>query len=98
MASIDFAWEKPISRNNPIVHEKSTRSDMDQAAIEMFRRAVKNDDSYAKRINEHFEMVRTYVRAEEQKGSNIQSNTFKYRRNDPCPCGSGKKYKKCCLK
>jgi len=22
----------------------------------------------------------------------------KTRRNDPCPCGSGKKYKKCCLK
>ena len=22
----------------------------------------------------------------------------KVRRNDPCPCGSGKKYKKCCLK
>jgi hypothetical protein len=21
----------------------------------------------------------------------------KIRRNDPCPCGSGKKYKKCCL-
>jgi uncharacterized protein YecA (UPF0149 family) len=20
------------------------------------------------------------------------------RRNDPCPCGSGKKYKQCCLK
>ncbi|OYV65112.1 MAG: hypothetical protein B7Z72_12525, partial [Gemmatimonadetes bacterium 21-71-4] len=19
-------------------------------------------------------------------------------RNDPCPCGSGKKYKKCCLR
>ncbi|MED3732402.1 SEC-C metal-binding domain-containing protein, partial [Geobacillus stearothermophilus] len=19
-------------------------------------------------------------------------------RNDPCPCGSGKKYKKCCMK
>jgi uncharacterized protein len=28
----------------------------------------------------------TYVRA-----------TPKVRRNDPCPCGSGKKYKKCCL-
>ncbi len=24
--------------------------------------------------------------------------TFKVGRNDPCPCGSGKKYKKCCLK
>ena len=22
---------------------------------------------------------------------------MKTRRNDPCPCGSGKKYKKCCL-
>ena len=21
----------------------------------------------------------------------------KIRRNDPCPCGSGKKYKKCCM-
>ena len=30
----------------------------------------------------------------------VQSNTEKYPgtgRNDPCPCGSGKKYKKCCL-
>jgi len=23
---------------------------------------------------------------------------MKIGRNDPCPCGSGKKYKKCCLK
>lgn len=22
---------------------------------------------------------------------------YKIRRNEPCPCGSGKKYKKCCL-
>lgn len=26
------------------------------------------------------------------------NNTPKIGRNDPCPCGSGKKYKKCCLK
>jgi len=34
-------------------------------------------------------------------GSNIkqpvQRNSKKIKRNDPCPCGSGKKYKKCCL-
>jgi uncharacterized protein YecA (UPF0149 family) len=23
--------------------------------------------------------------------------TVKVGRNDPCPCGSGRKYKKCCL-
>jgi uncharacterized protein len=28
--------------------------------------------------------------------SNLRRNTPKVGRNDPCPCGSGKKYKKCC--
>ncbi len=27
-----------------------------------------------------------------------QINENKVGRNDPCPCGSGKKYKKCCFK
>jgi uncharacterized protein YecA (UPF0149 family) len=27
----------------------------------------------------------------------IVVNDNKVGRNDPCPCGSGKKYKKCCL-
>jgi uncharacterized protein YchJ len=27
----------------------------------------------------------------------IKRNAVKIGRNDPCPCGSGKKYKKCCL-
>jgi preprotein translocase subunit SecA len=30
------------------------------------------------------------------KPSPIQSSQEKVGRNDPCPCGSGKKYKKCC--
>jgi uncharacterized protein YchJ len=28
----------------------------------------------------------------------IINQNKKIGRNDPCPCGSGKKYKKCCLK
>jgi preprotein translocase subunit SecA len=31
-------------------------------------------------------------------GSPVQSSQSKVGRNDPCPCGSGKKYKKCCGK
>jgi hypothetical protein len=27
----------------------------------------------------------------------VNEGLVKVRRNDPCPCGSGKKYKKCCL-
>jgi uncharacterized protein YecA (UPF0149 family) len=32
------------------------------------------------------------------RGGTIQSSGPKIRRNDPCPCGSGKKYKVCCMK
>ena len=32
----------------------------------------------------------------EQKESTIIRKPKKIGRNDPCPCGSGKKYKKCC--
>lgn len=34
---------------------------------------------------------------EEGKGVTIKREGKKVGRNDPCPCGSGKKYKKCCL-
>ena len=38
-------------------------------------------------FDEPYESVTTVVR----KGPKVG-------RNDPCPCGSGKKYKKCCLR
>ena len=34
----------------------------------------------------------------QQRGTRINPRTDpKIGRNEPCPCGSGKKYKKCCL-
>ena len=34
----------------------------------------------------------------DQKNANTVRKEKKIGRNDPCPCGSGKKYKKCCGK
>lgn len=34
--------------------------------------------------------------AEPSKGKTVKRDGKKVGRNDPCPCGSGKKYKKCC--
>ncbi len=34
--------------------------------------------------------------AKQQHASQEGSSSYKIGRNDPCPCGSGKKYKKCC--
>jgi uncharacterized protein YecA (UPF0149 family) len=32
----------------------------------------------------------------EPKAIQMPVSSIKVNRNDPCPCGSGKKYKKCC--
>jgi SEC-C motif-containing protein len=39
-----------------------------------------------------------YARAVREGPAPIKSAQAKVGRNDPCPCGSGKKYKQCCLK
>jgi uncharacterized protein YecA (UPF0149 family) len=31
-----------------------------------------------------------------EKGPTVRRQGKKVGRNDPCPCGSGKKYKQCC--
>jgi SEC-C motif-containing protein len=37
-----------------------------------------------------------FVRGEDPRQEPIRREAPKVGRNDPCPCGSGKKYKKCC--
>ncbi|MDD3808043.1 MAG: SEC-C metal-binding domain-containing protein [Candidatus Pacebacteria bacterium] len=38
------------------------------------------------------------MQAQPKKNVVISGSTKKVGRNDPCPCGSGKKYKHCCGK
>ena len=47
--------------------------------------------AYARALNDAFE------EAASGKPKPIVRPGSRLRRNDPCPCGSGKKYKKCCL-
>ncbi len=50
-----------------------------------------------KRYKEMKEAGRSVLKEEQEKNGSViimQEDTPK--RNDPCPCGSGKKYKKCC--
>ncbi len=84
IASISYAWDKPLSRKNPSFHtdeiqsKEENQSDMAQAAMNVFRRVLKQDGSYAKNLNDHFEMVRDYVRLETQQQSDIKNNAPKF--------------------
>jgi len=57
-----------------------------------------NPDFY-KRLNIRHEKLKSiYQNCKQENFSPVQPiKTDKVGRNDPCPCGSGKKYKKCCL-
>ena len=56
-------------------------------------------NSLRKEELDHIQNNRSFVprSMQEEIKSDRRSNPFKVGRNDPCPCGSGKKYKKCCL-
>jgi hypothetical protein len=63
-----------------------------QALVEALREVLPDLNSLlAKR---HALLQRLYRRA--SRGKTIRLQAPKLGRNDPCPCGSGKKYKKCC--
>ena len=47
---------------------------------------------------ERKETVKKTVTNDGKEGRKLQAHTKKIGRNDPCPCGSGKKYKNCCGK
>ncbi len=67
-----------------------------------FRNSSSRDKAYVARLKRHYQMVK-----EEAKNRDLLKSILKQKvhekpedtiqRNDPCLCGSGKKYKKCCL-
>jgi hypothetical protein len=56
-------------------------------------------DIYEKLLNRHMKLRDIYSHCKKKHFEHTQRlHPPEAGRNDPCPCGSGKKYKKCCLK
>lgn len=63
-------------------------------AIQVHTSYFKGDD-VEKQFRDHLLEENKELR-EQNKATPYKRETPKIQRNDPCPCGSGKKYKKCC--
>ncbi len=61
-----------------------------------FKMFFKHADERLKRLAEEWKSHQASAREEELKGQSEFLKDKKVGRNDPCPCGSGLKYKKCC--
>jgi hypothetical protein len=91
ITAINFSWEEPLSKNNPSLHEEADQSHLAQAALTVFSHLVENNGYIADKFKNHYAMVRRHIQ------NKVTRPDFKNGRNDPCSCGSGKKFKKCCL-
>jgi len=82
-----------------VVHEAAPGRNPDTATVEFSAYALENGQEHV--LQEKAEFVREdgkwlYTRALREGPAPVRA-AAKVGRNDPCPCGSGKKYKHCCL-
>lgn len=93
--SSDFAWTRLVVHSHELGQKAGT------AFVDFSAYYQDNGAEYA--IHEKSEFLERsgewfYFRAVRQGPAPIKSANPKVGRNDPCPCGSGKKYKHCCLR
>jgi hypothetical protein len=90
----------------PVLNLASPQSKLAPAILKQIK-FVLQDKDYIERLKRHYKLFRDEIEKEDKKNKqgtntdstyNVLSSFPKVGRNDPCPCGSGKKYKKCCLK
>jgi hypothetical protein len=113
LATISFGWEErsfyrkwasfPLSTEDlnelkgPALVRMTPQSEYAPALLRHFKTFVQ-DDAYVARIVRHYQMYRNTIDGGKPKPPLTPVHPEpKPGRNQPCPCGSGKKYKKCCL-
>lgn len=86
-----------------VLRESARRNRLITDAIEelqgdgWFEEEPGSDSQGGRRLEEYWGLSALQYKDEPQ-GDAIRRDTSKVGRNEPCPCGSGKKYKRCCLK
>jgi SEC-C motif-containing protein len=84
-----------------VIHAHEPGLKPDTATVDFSAYYREHDAEHAMHEKAEFQKVEgqwLYARALREGPPPIKSNAPKVGRNDPCPCGSGKKYKQCCLK
>lgn len=97
---VEDEGEPTVTWTKLVVHGHELGSDADKAFVDFS--AYGTEANVEKVLHEKAEFVRIngtwlYNREARLGPAPYKSTAPKVGRNDPCPCGSGKKYKHCCL-
>ena len=110
IADIDYHWGGKYSNKNPKIRKGTEQSDAAREGLKRFQDSLQNELGLVDSFKAHYKMLKDYfiqhpdellIEDEElliENNDKLMTKTGpKVGRNAPCPCGSGKKYKKCCL-
>lgn len=82
----------------------SPKNAISRELLQVFKNMITEDSKYGQRIQGHYAMFKDKIKKAEttQRSHYVDkqlppSSVLKTKRNEQCSCGSGKKYKKCCL-
>ena len=89
----------------PALNLTSPQSKLAPALLRQIK-VILQDKNYIERLKRHYRLFKAEIKREEKKkqkqdknadaNHNASPSLPKVGRNEPCPCGSGKKYKRCC--
>ena len=89
----------------PALNLMSPQSKLSPILLDRVESIVLKDKNYIQRLKRHYGLFREAVEKKERRNrrsihtnKDILESSKKTGRNAPCPCGSGKKFKKCCIK
>jgi hypothetical protein len=82
----------------PILNPGSPQSELAPALLREIKNVVLQDKNYIARLKRHYHMFKEVIDSETFESEEEEDVAFwpAVGRNEPCPCGSGKKYKHCC--
>jgi hypothetical protein len=113
LASISYAFDRDDEMAGPFLDPMNPQSEHAARLLQLVEGIVLNDPRYVARLERHYRTVKraasdprhpAYPRLKRMLAKDRRDFplpvTWKepVGRNDPCPCGSGKKYKYCCLR
>ena len=113
LASISYAFDEDAEMAGPLLDPINPQSEYAEVLLDRVERFVLTDADYVARLERHYHMVKSaatdpdhpaYSRLQQILADAPEDFPLPapqkdiVSRNDPCPCGSGRKYKHCCGK
>jgi preprotein translocase subunit SecA len=88
--------ERPAATPEPQLHAPGTDGNGSRPPRNVSTSVDELEESFQRKKRRELEQARMAGSGEAQTVQQVVRGSAKVGRNDPCPCGSGKKYKKCC--